>query len=427
MNEWGKGMALLSYPIEERTNWRWWVTPKPLQEKAIHRWFIFPHSFTGKLVHALIKEWALGSEDNLLDPFAGAGTTVLAAKECGVPCTGYDLSPLAVLVTRAKIAKYDITLLKKSYETLKSAIDPSHWNGNLSRPYPDLVQKALPGKLLSAFDNIDGEINRLHCQDEEKTFFRLALLSIIPQYSRAIPTGGWLKWIDKGMDVATLLDVLTEKITTMLKDLEEVNLPAGDLWKMDIADARHLPDHPNTYSAVITSPPYPNRHDYTRVFGVELMFGLLNWKETRQLRYQSFHSHPEAHPDRPSAEEYCKPRQLTAILDEVSGESDRRIVRMLDGYFLDMYLCLREVARVCKKGAKIAFVVGNAQYNNVPVPVDELTAEIGEQIGLTCEKLIAVRYRGNSAQQMGKFGRRPSRESVVVFSHAKVTQAHKKS
>lgn len=88
---------------------------------------------------------------------------------------------------------------------------------------------------------------------------------------------------------------------------------------------------------------------------------------------------------------------------------------MVEGYFLDMYLCLREVARVCKKGARIAFVVGNAQYNNVPVPVDELTAEIGAQVGLACEKLIAVRYRGNSAQQMGKYGRRPSRESVVVL------------
>lgn len=40
---------------------------------------------------------------------------------------------------------------------------------------------------------------------------------------------------------------------------------------------------------------------------------------------------------------------------------------------------------------------------------------ISGKVGLACEKLIAVQYRGNSAQQMGKYGRRQSRESVVVL------------
>lgn len=88
---------------------------------------------------------------------------------------------------------------------------------------------------------------------------------------------------------------------------------------------------------------------------------------------------------------------------------------MLEGYFQDMYLCLRELRRVCKSGARIAFVVGNAQYCGEPILVDELTAEVGEQAGLTCEKLVVARYRGNSAQQMGQFGRKPSRETVVIF------------
>jgi len=56
-------------------------------------------------------------------------------------------------------------------------------------------------------------------------------------------------------------------------------------------------------------------------------------------------------------------------------------------------------------------VVGNAQYYGVPILVDELTAEIGEQVGLKCQTLVSARHRGNSAQQMGTFGRNPSRES----------------
>ena len=86
------------------------------------------------------------------------------------------------------------------------------------------------------------------------------------------------------------------------------------------------------------------------------------------------------------------------------------------GYFLDMYLCLREVARVCRGGAKMAFVVGNARYDGTALLVDEFTAELGERAGLACSEIRTVRWRGNSAQQMGRYGRAASRESVVMFN-----------
>ncbi len=197
-----------------------------------------------------------------------------------------------------------------------------------------------------------------------------------------------------------------------LADVRRADFDDGDGWTARLADARALPESDGTYSAVITSPPYPNRHDYTRVFGVELMFGFLDWERNRELRRQSFHSHPEARPRRPQAPEYEAPGRLE---DSVRDLSDQRIRRMLRGYFLDMYLCLREAARVCRDGAKIAFVVGNARYGGRAILVDEFTAELGERAGLVCKEIRAVRWRGNSAQQMGRYGRVASRESIVIF------------
>ena len=89
---------------------------------------------------------------------------------------------------------------------------------------------------------------------------------------------------------------------------------------------------------------------------------------------------------------------------------------MLRGYFLDMYLCLRELSRVCRDGANVAVVVGNARYSGSVIRVDEYTAELGERVGLVCREIRAVRWRGNSAQQMGRYGRVASRESVVLFN-----------
>lgn len=408
-------MSLGPIRLEQRENWRWWVTPKPLYEKPIHRWCIFPHSFSSELVHALIDEWGLTSNDHILDPFAGAGTTILAAKEKGIPATGYDISPLAVLAAQAKIASYDEFRLKSFWTKLSRRIHPALWNGTV-RDYPDLVRKALPGRILSAFEAVDDSIQTLESTEAEKHFFRLALLALIPKYSRAVAEGGWLKWIDRRNSISTLPRLLADNVRSMITDIETAGLSKRPLWKSKIADARSLLERTAKYSAVITSPPYPNRHDYTRVFGIELMFGFLDWEQTRQLRYQSFHSHPEAHPTRPKASGYAQPPHLARAVAQVRRkEKDPRIGEMLEGYFLDLYLVLREVRRVCRRNARIAFVVGNARYRGIPITVDELTAEIGEQAGLRFEKLLVARFRGNSAQQMGLYGRKPSRESIVVF------------
>jgi site-specific DNA-methyltransferase (cytosine-N4-specific) len=403
------------FAIEERKDWLWWVTPKPLGKKPIHRWYVFPHSFTSELVDALINEWNLDEEDHILDPFTGAGTTVLAAKDKGISATGYDLSPLAVFASQVKIASYDPARLRNLWDHLRLRMIPARWNG-AARDYPELVRKALPGKLLGAFDAVHQAIVSLKASPQERDFFKLALFATIPKFSRAVATGGWLKWVVRRKTITALPSAIAERVDLMLEDLPPASSSQKSLWRVEQADARALPDDTAAYTAVITSPPYPNRHDYTRVFGVELMFGFLDWEQTRQLRYQSFHSQPEAHPVRPKANNYTQPRHLAWAVARIrkKGE-DPRVLDMIEGYFLDLYLTLREVRRVCKKGARVAFVVGNAQYRGVSIPVDELTAEVGEQAGLKCEKLIVARYRGNSAQQMAEYGRQPSRESVVVF------------
>jgi tRNA G10 N-methylase Trm11 len=406
-----------SWPIEECAAWREWTTPKGLHEKPVHRWYIFPHSYTNELVHALIDEWNLGEGDKILDPFAGAGTTVLGAKERGIGAVGCDLSPLAVLAARTKIAGLALGSLENLWRELQPLVDAQATARKIGGGYPALVRKALPVPLLSVFDAIKRVLAEAIPDGPERDFFLLGLLATIPTFSRAQATGGWLSWVDNRRPARLIPETYAAVIARMLEDVPQKQPSVSKAqWVVRTADARKLPDPDGTYTGVITSPPYPNRHDYTRVFGVELMFGFLDWEETRELRHQSFQSHPEARPERNGTAGYRRPEGLAQTVREVDSKSnDRRVARMLDGYFLDMFLCLSEVNRVCRPGARAAFVVGNAQYSGIPLLVDEYTADAGEQAGLECERIVAVRHRGNSAQQMGRHGRSPSRESIVVF------------
>lgn len=70
---------------------------------------------------------------------------------------------------------------------------------------------------------------------------------------------------------------------------------------------------------------------------------------------------------------------------------------------------------VLKRGAPLALVVGNVRHAGVLFPVDEILVEVGEQAGYRFRGAWVVRLRGNSAQQMGRFGRLPSRETIVLL------------
>jgi len=364
----------------------------------------------------LIDDWGLSEEDAIVDPFVGAGTTVLAARERGVPAVGYDISPLAAFVSRVKTTAYkEVDLLREAAREVTrrvSSADPR----KVTCDYPAVLRRALPGKLLSTFVDYREEIGRLGCSQSAKDFLTLALLAILPRYSHAQPSGGWLKWTENRACSSTICSAFAGKVEDMLADLEAAELPAEENWGADVGDARCLPVGSGRYTAFITSPPYPNRHDYTRVFCIELLFAFLDADRLRSLRRQTVESHPEARPIRAGVSKYQPPALLESTLRDIEKQgADRRVPRMLSGYFMDMHLLLLEAQRICRIGSRIGLVVGNAQYAGVPVFADELLVAIGESIGLGCEGFTLVRLRGNSAQQMAKFGRRPSRETIVTF------------
>jgi tRNA G10 N-methylase Trm11 len=346
----------------------------------------------------------LGVEENMtvLDPFCGAGTTLVEAEARGLVPIGVDLLPLAVLASRAKLARPSSSELRSARPRMMKAIRAAE----ARIPRSALLRRAFTpttyGRLAAALEAAEGPA---------RDCARLVVVSAARRFSKLVADGGWLRETKAELRPRYIGDAFDEAMRQMAED---VAIGAGHTGAVYRADARVLPLGDGSVDAVITSPPYPNRHDYTRVFAVELELGFTLGESVKALRYSALHSHPEARPPL-KPRNYRASRALRGEIARVAQEyPDPRIPRMLNGYFADMRLVMGELARVLRKGGVAALVVGNAQYAGVPIPVDEHLASVARRAKLEVVDIIPLRERGNSAQQMATFGRQPSRESAVI-------------
>ncbi|MEW6386316.1 MAG: hypothetical protein AB1491_02205 [Thermodesulfobacteriota bacterium] len=397
---------------EERLGYRQWVTPQSLAAAPIHRWFVFPHSFGRELVWALMDEWGLGPGDHILDPFVGAGTTLLAAKERGIPATGVDLSPLAAFVSQTKLADHSVVNLLKAKKRISKRFREG--SPKVTASGNGFLGKCFSPEVYSGLLALKQAVLR-EPQENIRNFFLLGLLAILKDFSLAVRDGGWLRWQPRKIDATEILPRFENQISKMLADLYAAKFKStSERYPVFIGDARALEIN-GKFSAVITSPPYPNRHDYSRIFNVELCFAFLNESEVKRLRHESFRSHVEAK----KYEKYNTsvfPDSLKILIGKLKEQRpDRRVVPMLMGYFQDIYYTFCSLKQVLKDGAKLAFVVGNVRYKGEMVEVDDILAYLAQRAGYSWLKSWVVRYRGNSAQQMGIYGRAAARESVVML------------
>ncbi len=388
------------------------ATAKELKTSPRHRWFYFPHSFSNRLIEEVLSLWSLPEGGVLADNFAGAGTTLLAARENGLSAEGFDLSPLAVNVANAKIAYYDPNRLKRGLQTVLRI-------GPVDAPQiPERLSKAFTEEELREIFTLLAPIRKLRRRN--RLFFLTALLWTVKDYCRAVPDGGWFRWQTWPNRSDEIRQAFKDRVASMLEDVNALNwtenVPPS---RARLADARKLPLPDSSVDGLITSPPYANRHDYSRVFHIDLLLLGLGEPEVTKLRHKSIRSHVEAKgPNgyKRRLKGYSIPSSLQAVLEKIPGDADSRIKPLLNGYFEDIYLSLLEVKRTLRLGGRAAYVVGNVRHAGVMIPVDEIMAELAPQAGLAFDAAWVLRLRGNSAQQMKQYGRQPSRETMVFFA-----------
>lgn len=392
------------------------------------------HKYPAKLIPYIpiffLSSKMCGENDVVLDPFAGSGTVLLesiAHPHYKRNCMGIEINPLARLIAKVKTTPLDSNELQQKKEELFSnlkrkditPIIPEY--DNLSLWFSKNAQNKL-GKLRACIDKLkEGD-----CKD----FFFACFSSIIRKVSLADPNipppvilkiknykktsarhdemKDFLKR-NKRPNVNKLFKQCVEDNEKRVKSLSEIEdiaqgkVKARIVWddsrdpkigkltakgSIEKRGARAL--NKNSIGLIITSPPYITAQKYVRTTKLELLWlGLADSKYLRELDKKTIGS------ERVTVDEEIKPTNIEAIdnlCNKIKDVSKERAV-MVNRYFNDMALVMKNSHRMLKKDREMILIVGNNKVCGFDVNTHDMLAEIGESVGFKRELVIKDRIR----------------------------------
>lgn len=74
-----------------------------VDDRAAHDWYRFVLSYPPHLVRDYLARFHVSSEQRVLDPFCGTGTTLVECKKLGVPSIGVEAHPMAHFTSSTQI------------------------------------------------------------------------------------------------------------------------------------------------------------------------------------------------------------------------------------------------------------------------------------------------------------------------------------
>jgi DNA modification methylase len=147
----------------------------------------------------------------------------------------------------------------------------------------------------------------------------------------------------------------------------------------------------NSIDAVITSPPYLNKIEYTKIYNIETSL---------------FFDFPEN-----ELRSYIGSRVEDI---DVSGLGlDENLPPSAKNYFKDIYSALKEIHRVCKENVKLAIVIGGGCYPDRAIEVDKIVAELAKRIGFNVNNVLVARNSWCTRARTIKVGQ--IRESIILL------------
>jgi len=391
---------------------------------ARHRWFPYKEGFSPTFVRNFLTEFQTSKSDVVLDPFSGVGTTSLVASTIGHRAVGFDVSPMADFIARTKC----ITLSERELLAFDEYIRfVANTTGHAAHSVPnnDTVISYFAPEFLDALMQVKA-LAILSDNQNIRALAKLAFLTLVETFSTHRKAGNGVKRKTKFVyglvDIAPFVEVrdcFVKKLQEMRQDLDEVQIGiAPDFRLGSCLDESAFADI-DGIGAALTSPPYANCFDYSKIYQRELWLGdfFESAADLKTFRQGSVRSHVHASwAERHT--EFSSDIVENLICEHLKDQElwSKKIPNMLSGYFKDVGALLSNIKPRMKSGASFGLVVGNSVYGGIPVATDLLIGQLALDAGFKVERIDVYRSVIPSSQQFNIMeDKRWARESMVVI------------
>lgn len=365
----------------------------------------------------------------VLDPMTGSGTVARVARQRNLDAIGFDLDPLAVLISKvgttpvedSEVAYWQdrfIELAKASNacEVILPWIDGDkdserfvdYWFGETQRYDLRRIAYAL---------TVSKEIG---IPQDIEDLFRVALSRIIVTKHQAASLAQDTSHsrphrvaLESNYDV---FDGFEKSLRAVRKRVSLI--PKKGKTIISRGDARNMTSLADeSIDAVLTSPPYLNAIDYMRGHRMSLIWLGHRYGDLTTTRSNSIGT--ERRPDCPFDQE-----SFQAIKDAMGALSSLppRYHGMIERYVMDLHAIVAEICRVMKDNATATFVMGNSCLKGVYIQNSEALAQAGAMAGLNLtakiERDLPAGSRYLPTPTSGALSKRMRKEVILTFVKA---------
>ena len=358
--------------LTSNTTWSFANAGRSETNCVTHGYHRYPAKFIPQIVSKIIKKYT-SDKDLVCDPFGGCGTTLVEAKRLGRISIGFDINPIAKLITQTKVTLIKPKTLEKQIKKIllvhESAPDIS-FEHHLRISYwfdSDTVLKL--DKIYYAIKNVK---NR-----NVKRFFLCAFSHILKNCSR------WLMksikpTIDKDKVIPEPIEIFMQHVHFMAKkNVDYFNELSSSSNLQTRAKMRRcnssqkLPLESGSVNLIITSPPYVTSYEYADLHQLSLHW--FNNDEELFKKWPKYSNDFNHFRKKFIGTIYKKKRNadnLSAIADQIVKKLaciNNRLADNVFSYFTDMKKVFTEMHRILKPNGKVCVIIGNTMLKGVEI------------------------------------------------------------
>ena len=368
----------------------------------VHRWFRYSAGFSAEWVQSVVSPG-----DRVLDPFAGSGTTLLAAQSVGAESFGIDSQDFVCRVAQAKLLW---TADPDELVCRATLVLDKHSPNALDDPIPALLNKCYTPDALADLLGLRDVVATEPADDPISDLLWLALVSII-RITSHVGTAQWQYVLPnkRKRSTAPVLAAYESQIALMAEDMRVAQNampfpPSAIYVEGDCRTAGAVPD--GWATRIICSPPYANNYDYADATRLEqsVLGEITSWGDLKAMRSRLIRSCSQAmsgfRPEEALTDPILAPiadelSTIYAELDEVRSRhgGNKAYHSMVVAYFHDLAYTWRALRQASASGVSVCFVVGDSAPYGVYVPVERWLGTLAVSEGFESWSFEKVRDR----------------------------------